>query len=75
MQEMVFQWPKFYQIWAHAQTSNSCLRHSAHTCDRILSSGDGKGKWAAIWQFFPTTDESLKNALDLVCRIYNLLSI
>jgi hypothetical protein len=43
--------------------ANSCLRYSAHTIgDRILSWGGGQGKWA-LWQFCPTTEESLKNAL------------
>jgi hypothetical protein len=43
---------------------NSCLRHLSHTFgDRILSLGEGKEfKWA-LWQFCPTTEESLKNAL------------
>jgi hypothetical protein len=44
--------------------ANSCLWYSAHTFgDRILSWGGGQGKWA-FWQFCPTTEKSLKNALD-----------
>jgi hypothetical protein len=27
--------------------------------------GGGQGKWA-LWQFCPTTEESLKNALDII---------
>ena len=43
--------------------ANSGLRHSAHTFgDHTLSWGGGQGK-LALWQFCPTTEESLKNAL------------
>ena len=52
----------------HAPTfnplANSCLRYSAHNFgDRILC-WEGQGKWA-LWQFCPTTEESLKNALSV----------
>jgi hypothetical protein len=43
--------------------AKSCLWYSVHPfSDRILSWGR-QGKWT-IWQFCPSTEESLKNALD-----------
>jgi hypothetical protein len=43
--------------------ANSCLRYSAHTFgDRMLCLG--RERKMALWQFCPTTEESLKNALD-----------
>jgi hypothetical protein len=45
--------------------ANSHLRYSAHTFGdrmRIYYAGGGQEKWA-LWQFCPTTEESLKNAL------------
>ena len=52
--------------------ADSCLRYSAHTFgDRILSWGGGQGKWA-LWQFCPTTEESLKNALTCLAIFINV---
>jgi hypothetical protein len=50
--------------------ANSWLRYSAHTFgDHILSwGGGGQEKWA-LWQFCPTTEESLKNALHILTYI------
>jgi hypothetical protein len=58
---------------ASTPLANSCLRYSAHTFgDRILCWGGGQGKWA-LWQFCPTTEESLKNALDYDSRLVHHL--
>jgi hypothetical protein len=63
---------KNFLRWACPQTptANLCLRYSAHTFgDRILSwRGGHAGKWA-LWQFCPTTEESLKNALEKIIII------
>ena len=71
MQEMLFQRPKFYKFpggWGGMHPdplTNLYLWYSAHTFgEHILSCGGGcgQGKWA-LWQFCPTTEESLKNAM------------
>ena len=70
MQEMLFQRPNFKHFLgdmppALTPLANSRLRYSAHTFGdrmRIYYAGGGQEKWA-LWQFFPTTEESLKNAL------------
>ena len=49
--------------------ANSCLQYSAHTFgDRIYYLGGRARKWA-LWQFCPTTEESLKNALPTLLLI------
>jgi hypothetical protein len=56
--------------------ANSRLRYSAHTFGdrmRIYYAGGGQGKWA-LWQFCPTTEESLKNALVLLAVVVTLPS-
>ena len=50
--------------------ANSCLRHSPRTSHTIL--GGGQGKWPP-WQFCPTTEESLKNALSQLVLALNLI--
>jgi hypothetical protein len=53
--------------WACPQTplANSCLQYSANTFgNRILSCGEGKKN--GPFEFCPTTEESLKNALILI---------
>ena len=66
MQEMLFQrlqFKKFPGSMPPDILADSCLRYSAHTFgDRILPRGEGKERMGP-WQFSPTTEESLKNAL------------
>jgi hypothetical protein len=65
MQELLFHKPKFSCAGVCPQTSlaNLCLRHSPHNFgDHLLPWGRSQGK-LALWQFCPTTEESLKNAL------------
>jgi hypothetical protein len=44
---------------ASTPLAKSCLRYSAHTFGDRIMLGGGQGKWA-LWQFCPTTEESLK---------------
>ena len=54
--------------------TNSCLRYSAHTFgDCILCWGRAR-KWA-LWQFFPTTEESLKKCTASYSLLWIILNL
>ena len=58
----------FLRAYPQTPLVNSCLRYSANTFgDRILSWGEARKMSWALWQFRPTTEESLKNALINIC--------
>ena len=52
--------------WGHARPGPPCYLVPAVLGSHLRRShtilGEGQGKWA-LWQFCPTTEESLKNAL------------
>jgi hypothetical protein len=69
MQKMLFQRPKFLGggggggACPQIPLANSCLRYSgSHLRQSHTIPGGGQVKWA-LWQFYSTTEESLKNAL------------
>ena len=58
------------QILKKPKRTRASMRHSAQTFGACILTWvvRGEGKWA-LWQFFSTTEESLK----MQCRVYSTL--